>query len=40
MRPFPSVAFGMAQTDLAMHEWAGLIAYRLTGRTEEFFPAP
>jgi hypothetical protein len=30
----------MAQTDLAMHEWAGLIAYRLTGRTEEFFPAP
>ncbi|MGB6759664.1 MAG: YdcF family protein, partial [Xanthobacteraceae bacterium] len=40
MRPFSSVALGMAQTDLAMHEWAGLIAYRLTGKTEEFFPAP
>jgi uncharacterized SAM-binding protein YcdF (DUF218 family) len=40
MRPFSSVAFGMAQTDLAMHEWAGLIAYRLAGKTEEFFPAP
>jgi uncharacterized SAM-binding protein YcdF (DUF218 family) len=39
-RLFPSVAFGLAQTDVAMHEWAGLIAYRLTGKTEEFFPAP
>ena len=34
MRPFPSVAFGLAQTDLAMHEWTGLLAYRLTGKTE------
>jgi uncharacterized SAM-binding protein YcdF (DUF218 family) len=39
-RLFPSVAFGLAQTDVAMHEWAGLVAYRLTGRTEEFFPSP
>ena len=37
---FPSVAFGMAQTDLAMHEWIGLLAYRLTGKTTELFPAP
>ncbi len=39
-RPFSSVAFGMAQTDLAMHEWTGLLAYWLTGKTTEFFPAP
>jgi uncharacterized SAM-binding protein YcdF (DUF218 family) len=40
VRPFSSVAVGLAQTDLAMHEWAGLLAYRLTGKTTEFFPAP
>jgi uncharacterized SAM-binding protein YcdF (DUF218 family) len=40
MRLFPAVAFGLAQTDVAMHEWAGLVAYRLTGKTAEFFPAP
>jgi uncharacterized SAM-binding protein YcdF (DUF218 family) len=39
-RLFSSVAFGLAQVDVAMHEWAGLAAYRLTGKTEEFFPAP
>jgi uncharacterized SAM-binding protein YcdF (DUF218 family) len=39
-RLFPAVAFGLAQMDIAMHEWAGLVAYRLTGKTEEFFPAP
>ncbi len=26
--------------DLALHEWAGLIAYRLLGRTDALFPAP
>lgn len=39
-RMFRSVAFGLAQVDVAMHEWAGLVAYRLTGKTDEFFPAP
>jgi uncharacterized SAM-binding protein YcdF (DUF218 family) len=39
-RLFRSVAFGLAQTDIAMHEWAGLATYRLTGKTTEFFPAP
>jgi uncharacterized SAM-binding protein YcdF (DUF218 family) len=40
MRPFPSVADGLARTDFAMHEWIGLLAYRLTGKTRELFPAP
>jgi uncharacterized SAM-binding protein YcdF (DUF218 family) len=39
-RLFPSVAYGLLQTDQAVHEWAGLLAYRLTGKTSELFPAP
>jgi uncharacterized SAM-binding protein YcdF (DUF218 family) len=39
-RMFSTVAFGLAQVDVAMHEWAGLAAYRLSGKTAEFFPAP
>jgi uncharacterized SAM-binding protein YcdF (DUF218 family) len=31
---------GIAILDAAVHEWAGLIAYRLMGRTDAFFPAP
>jgi uncharacterized SAM-binding protein YcdF (DUF218 family) len=26
--------------DTAVHEWLGLVAYRLLGRTDSFFPAP
>ena len=32
--------FGISMTDQAAHEWIGLIAYRLTGRTDALFPAP
>lgn len=39
-RPFGSLAAGLARTDAAMHEWAGLVFYRLTGRTDELFPGP
>jgi uncharacterized SAM-binding protein YcdF (DUF218 family) len=38
--PFASVTAGLAMTDLAMHEWVGLVAYRLSGKTSELFPAP
>jgi uncharacterized SAM-binding protein YcdF (DUF218 family) len=26
--------------DVAVHEWAGLLAYRLSGKTDALFPAP
>jgi uncharacterized SAM-binding protein YcdF (DUF218 family) len=35
-----SLSEGLARTDTAVHEWVGLVAYRLTGRTNELFPAP
>jgi uncharacterized SAM-binding protein YcdF (DUF218 family) len=38
--PFLSFTEGLTRTDVAMHEWIGLLAYRLGGRTAELFPAP
>jgi len=35
-----TLANGLATTDLAMHEWAGLLVYWLTGRSSELFPGP
>jgi uncharacterized SAM-binding protein YcdF (DUF218 family) len=35
-----SLPEGLEMTDQAIHEWAGLVIYRLTGRTAELFPAP
>jgi len=39
-RPFASLPTGLTMTDYAVHEWIGLLIYRLTGRTAELFPAP
>jgi len=38
----PSLAFssGLAQFDSAAREWIGLLAYWLTGKTNEFLPGP
>jgi len=40
VRPFFSYVSGLSQIDLAVHEWLGLVAYRLAGKTRELFPAP
>lgn len=38
MPRFATKALGLV--DFAAHEWAGLVAYRLTGKTDALFPAP
>jgi uncharacterized SAM-binding protein YcdF (DUF218 family) len=40
VQPFGSLAIGLRKTDIATHEWIGLVVYRLTGKTAELFPAP
>jgi uncharacterized SAM-binding protein YcdF (DUF218 family) len=40
LRPFPTLAEGLRRTDVAVREWAGLVVYRLTGRSSELFPGP
>ncbi len=40
VRPFAALSAGLERTDVAVHEWIGLLAYRLSGRTNELFPAP
>jgi uncharacterized SAM-binding protein YcdF (DUF218 family) len=39
-QPFAALSDGLARTDIAVHEWIGLLAYRLTGKTNELFPSP
>jgi len=39
-QPFTSLAAGLRQTDTAVHEWVGLLAYRLAGKTSILFPGP
>jgi uncharacterized SAM-binding protein YcdF (DUF218 family) len=41
MLSFANVAVdGLGRTDVAVREWMGLLAYRVAGRTSEFFPGP
>ena len=40
LRPFVSFGDGLRRTDTAVREWVGLVAYRLTGKTNELFPEP
>lgn len=39
-RFFAYVSEGLRRLDVGAKEWAGLIVYRLAGRTSELFPAP
>jgi uncharacterized SAM-binding protein YcdF (DUF218 family) len=35
-----SLSAGLRQTDTALHEWIGLLAYRLTGKSSALLPEP
>ena len=35
-----SLSDGLSRTDNALHEWIGLVAYRVTGKTPELLPGP
>ena len=39
-RGFSSVSDGLRRVDIATREWVGLLAYRLTGRSEALLPSP
>jgi uncharacterized SAM-binding protein YcdF (DUF218 family) len=39
-QPFNRLTLGLARTDTAVHEWVGLLAYWLAGRSDALFPAP
>jgi uncharacterized SAM-binding protein YcdF (DUF218 family) len=39
-QPTPNVLDELSMLTFGIHEWFGLIAYRLTGKTAAFFPAP
>jgi uncharacterized SAM-binding protein YcdF (DUF218 family) len=40
LRPSRVFGSGLAMTDFAAHEWIGLVAYWLTGRTSALLPEP
>lgn len=40
LRGISTISEGLRRFDAAMHEYVGLVAYRLTGRTDALFPAP
>jgi len=40
VRPFASLSDGLERTDTAVHEWIGLLVYRLAGKTTTLFPGP
>jgi uncharacterized SAM-binding protein YcdF (DUF218 family) len=39
-RPFDRIPAGLERLDLAAKEWIGLVAYRVTGRTDALLPGP
>jgi uncharacterized SAM-binding protein YcdF (DUF218 family) len=39
-RPLDRVSEGLQRVDIATHEWVGLLAYWITGRSDTLFPGP
>lgn len=39
-KPFRQVGYGIERADVAMHEWVGLLASWLNGRSDDLFPKP
>ena len=39
-RSFTFASEGLRRLDTATREWAGLVGYRLAGRTDALFPGP
>lgn len=40
LQPFDRLSAGLARCDVALHEWAGLVAYWLRGRSTSLLPGP
>jgi uncharacterized SAM-binding protein YcdF (DUF218 family) len=40
LKPFIYASDGLERADIAVREWMGLAAYRISGRTDAFFPGP
>lgn len=38
--PFDKLSAGLARTDVAVHEWSGLVAYWLSGQSSVLLPGP
>lgn len=38
--PLDTLTRGLARADISIHEWTGLFAYWLTGKSRELFPGP
>jgi uncharacterized SAM-binding protein YcdF (DUF218 family) len=40
LQPFDKLSAGLARTDVAVHEWSGLFAYWLGGKSSALLPSP
>lgn len=40
LKPFDRISYGLARSDVAAHEWVGLVGLWLTARSTELLPSP